>query len=77
MDNQTIITIVTTITAAIVTVVGLLLKDRADQRRWDSAIERGTARHNQNSAKLDTIQEEVNGKLSARIREIAREEIDP
>ncbi len=64
MDSQTIVTIVTTITAAVVTIVGLILKDKADERRWRDGRERADARHAEVASTLGKVEQEVNGKMS-------------
>jgi cell division protein FtsL len=70
LDGQTLIAIVTAITSTVVTIAGLILKDRQDARRWQRESQTNAARHLENAsklatnaAKLDDIQVEVNGKM--------------
>jgi hypothetical protein len=77
LDGQTIIAIVTSITSAVITIGGLIVKDRQDARRWERESHTNAARHlenaskltltdaklDRNAARLDTIQTEVNGKM--------------
>lgn len=70
MDGATLITVVTTIMGAIVTIVTIIVKDKQDQRRWERERAAMEARHAQNSAKLDansaklaSVEREVNGKV--------------
>ncbi len=63
MSTETIIALVTGLSTTLITILGLYYKDRADQRRWQEATGRSTARHEQNTSKLDKIENEVNGKM--------------